>query len=58
MTFEVISTSPTFGYYASEPVEYLKNHGCEVKLTPQGEKMSEKELIELGFYDQTLAYNK
>lgn len=46
MTFKVLSTSPTFGYYASEPVEYLKNHGCEVELAPQGKKMSEEELIE------------
>ena len=46
MTIKVLSTSPTFGYYASEPVEYLENHGCEVKLVPQGRKMSEEELIE------------
>ncbi len=46
MTFKVLSTSPTFGYYASEPVEYLKHHGCKVELVPQGKKMSEQELIE------------
>lgn len=46
MTFKVLSTSPTFGYYVSEPVEYLEKHGCEVELVPQNKKMSEKELIE------------
>lgn len=46
MTFKVFSTSPTFGYYAIEPLEYLKKHGCEVELVPQGRKMSEDELIE------------
>ncbi|MFC1941557.1 phosphoglycerate dehydrogenase [Chloroflexota bacterium] len=46
MTLKVLSTSPTFGYYVSEPLEYLKKHGCEVELVPQGEKLSEEELIE------------
>ena len=46
MTFKVISTSPTFGYYAFEPAEYLRHHGCELDLVPQGEKISEEELIE------------
>lgn len=46
MNFKVLSTSPTFGYYAFEPVEYLKDHGCELDLLPQGKKMSEEELIE------------
>ena len=46
MTFKVISTSPTFGYYVSEPVGYLKNHDCEVELVPQGKKLSEEELVE------------
>jgi len=45
MTFQVLSTSPTFGYYASEPVDYLRNHGCELELVPQGKKLSEEELI-------------
>jgi D-3-phosphoglycerate dehydrogenase len=46
MTFRVISTSPTFGYYVFEPTEYLRHHGCELDLLPQGKKMSEEELIE------------
>ena len=46
MAYKIISTSPTFGYYAFEPVEYLKDHGCELDLLPQGKKMSEEELIE------------
>jgi D-3-phosphoglycerate dehydrogenase len=46
MTFKVLSTSPTFGYFTSEPLEYLKKHGCEVELIPQGKKMSEEELAE------------
>jgi len=43
---KVISTSPTFGYYASEPVEYLKSHDCSVELVPQGKKLSEADLVE------------
>ncbi len=46
MKFKVLSTSPTFGYYVSEPVAYLENHGCELELVPQGKRMSEAELIE------------
>jgi D-3-phosphoglycerate dehydrogenase len=46
MTYKILSTSPSFGYFASEPVEYLKNHGCEVELVPQGKKLSEEEIIE------------
>jgi len=38
MKFKVLSTSPTFGFFVSEPVEYLKSHGCEVDLTPQVRK--------------------
>jgi len=44
MSFKLVSTSPSFGYYAMEPVEYLKQHGCEVELVPQGKKLSEEEL--------------
>ena len=47
MKYKVLSTSPTFGYYADEPIKYLEEHGCEVKLVPQGKKLSEEELIEL-----------
>ena len=46
MSLKVVSTSPTFGYYATEPLEYLKTHGAQIVLAPQGEKMSEAELIE------------
>jgi D-3-phosphoglycerate dehydrogenase len=45
MSFKFVSTSPTFGYYAMEPVEYLKKHGCEVELAPQGKKLSEDDLV-------------
>ncbi len=45
MVYKVLSTSPTFGYYVSEPVEYLKNHGCAIELTPQTKKLSEEEII-------------
>ena len=52
MAFRVLSTSPTFGYYVSEPSEYLESHGCKVELFPQGEKISEEELIQaVGEYD-------
>ena len=45
MNFKVLSTSPTFGYYTPEPLEFLKSHGGVVDLVPQGKKMSEEELI-------------
>ena len=47
MSFKLVSTSPSFGYYAMEPVEYLKQHGCEVELVPQGKKLSEDDLVNL-----------
>jgi D-3-phosphoglycerate dehydrogenase / 2-oxoglutarate reductase len=46
MTYRAVSTSPTFGYYVPEPVEYLKTHGFEVTLAPQGKKWLEADLIE------------
>lgn len=52
MTFEILSTSPTFGYYALEPVEYLQNHDCKIELLPQKKKISEAELIgKIAHYD-------
>lgn len=52
MAFRVLSTSPTFGYYVSEPSEYLESRGCNVELFPQGKKISEEELIwSVGEYD-------
>jgi len=48
MKFKVLSTSPTFGFFVSEPVEYLKSHGCEVDLTPQGKKVTEQDLVNIG----------
>lgn len=52
MDFKVFSTSPTFGYYALEPLEYLAKHGCEIELVPKGKKMSEEELVQsVGEYD-------
>ncbi len=45
MPFKVLSTSPSFGYFANEPVDYLKSHGFTVDLTPQGKKISEEDLI-------------
>jgi len=46
MTFKILSTSPTFGHYVSEPIEYFKENGCEVTIVPQGSKFSEEELVE------------
>ena len=46
MTYKVLSTSPSFGLYVSEPVEYLKSQKCEVELSPPGKSWSEEELIE------------
>jgi D-3-phosphoglycerate dehydrogenase len=48
MSYKLVSTSPTFGYYAQEPVDFLKQHGCEVELVPQGKKLNEEELAECG----------
>jgi len=45
MKFKFVSTSPTFGYYAMEPVAYLKQHGFEVELAPQGKKLNEDDLV-------------
>jgi D-3-phosphoglycerate dehydrogenase len=46
MTYRVLSTSPTFGHYALEPVDYLKSHGCTIELTPQTKKLSEEDIIQ------------
>jgi D-3-phosphoglycerate dehydrogenase / 2-oxoglutarate reductase len=46
MTRKVVSTSPSFGYYVAEPVEFLKSRGFDVVLAPQGKKWSEKDLME------------
>ncbi len=55
MKFRVLSTSPTFGYYAREPVDYLIAHGAAVDLLPQGKRPSEEELIEaLQGYDAAI----
>ncbi len=55
MAFKVISTSPTFGHYVAEPVDYLKARGYAVDLIPQGKKLSEEELIQtLGEYDAAI----
>jgi len=52
MSHKILSTSPTFGYYAAEPLDYLKAHGCSIDLIPQGKKMSPEELAKtLGEYD-------
>lgn len=52
MPFKVLSTSPTFGHYVSEPSEYLESHGWKVELIPQGKKISEEQLIQsAGQYD-------
>ncbi len=52
MGFKIFSTSPTFGYYAAEPLDYLKAHGCAIDLIPQGKKLSPEELAKtLGEYD-------
>ena len=46
MTFKILSTSPSFGYYAPEPLEYLKTNDCEWELFSQGRKISQEELID------------
>ena len=46
MTYRILSTSPSFGYFASEPLEYLKSHDCEWDLLPQGKKISQEELTD------------
>jgi D-3-phosphoglycerate dehydrogenase len=55
MSPKVLSTSPTFGYYVTEPLDYLKAHGCTIDLIPQGKKISQEELIQtLGEYDAAI----
>ena len=44
MTFKILSTSPSFGYFAREPLEFLKQHGYEWELLEQGKKISQAEL--------------
>ena len=52
MPFKVLSTSPTFGFYVSEPVEYLESHGCNVELISKGKEIPERQLIQnIGEYD-------
>ena len=46
MNLRAVSTSPTFGYFAAEPVEYLRSRGFDIVLAPQGKKWSEQDLIE------------
>ncbi len=45
MTVKVWSISQTFGYFATEPVKFLKSQGYEVDLIPQGKKLSEEETV-------------
>lgn len=35
MKYRVVSTSPSFGEFVFEPVEYLRENGCEVLLKPE-----------------------
>ena len=52
MTIKILSTSPSFGYFAAEPLEYLKANGCEWELLPQGKKISQEELTDrIGGFD-------
>jgi len=56
MKYRILSTSPTFGYYTFEPLEYLKSHDCKVELVPQERKISEEQLIEeVTKYDAMIA---
>lgn len=45
MVFKIVSTSPTFGFYVQEPVDYLRQNGCDLELIPQGKKLNEEELL-------------
>jgi D-3-phosphoglycerate dehydrogenase len=55
MRIKVLSTSPTFGYYVQEPVDYLKTRGSTLDLVPQGKKLSQEELIQaIGEYDAAI----
>ena len=35
MAYCVVSTSPSFGKFVSEPVEHLRQNGCDVQLRPE-----------------------
>lgn len=55
MNLKVLSTSPTFGYYTREPVDYLVAHGATVDLLPLWKRPSEEELIKaLEGYDAAI----
>ncbi|MGD8563027.1 MAG: phosphoglycerate dehydrogenase [Desulfarculaceae bacterium] len=45
MPFNIISTSPTFGHYVLEPLEFLRKHDCKVDLIPLDERASQEELM-------------
>jgi D-3-phosphoglycerate dehydrogenase len=45
MPFKIMSTSPTFGHYVHEPLDYFKDHGCQVDLLPLGKTATQDELI-------------
>jgi len=46
MIYKILSTSPSFGYYVFEPLEYLKQHDCEWDLFPQGRTITQEELVD------------
>jgi D-3-phosphoglycerate dehydrogenase len=46
MTYKVLSTSPSFGYFAVEPLEFMKQRGYEWELLEQGKKISQQELTD------------
>jgi len=48
MKYKVLSSSPSYGFYVAEPTKYLEGHGCTVELVPQGTKLTEKELMDIG----------
>ncbi|MBP1157014.1 MULTISPECIES: phosphoglycerate dehydrogenase [unclassified Paenibacillus] len=41
MSVQILSTSPSFGFYSRRPVELLRNEGYGLEFLPQGEKATE-----------------
>lgn len=46
-TFKVVSCAATFGIFNQEPVDRLKNAGCEVVLSPYGRPLQSDEIVEM-----------
>lgn len=56
MSYRIVSTSPSFGKFVTEPVELLRRNGCEVELRPDlkaendiAENLKDADAVIVGF---------